>query len=425
MINRQPIGKNVYFTDCGSGWKRVNMTVYLLLPLKKDNLTSSALVPYLLERGTKNLPDNIAIRRKFLGMYGSSLSTSYTTRYPYRVVSVSVSGPDSAYTGDKSGDMLKAGLLLDVLLNPFTENGGFRNDWVDIEKPKLLDAINSIYNDKRDLCAEMLNQAAYTDERALPFDGFAEDLDLIDGVSLYKEYLDILSMATVEIFYTGADAVEVAALCTERFSAFDFRGEVPASGAPVCNERLNTKKTVMDVEQDKLAMLFSTGKAGSLKDYHALRQGSVILGGSAYSRLFNNIREKQSLCYYISSEQTLKPGIGIAVESGMSHENLLRVVDGVRNELRSLGDNGPTEDEMITVHEIFKNSFSSIRDSAGSLMNYYFNRLVRDGFIGEPEDELRDILATPTENITELIHQLKPRAMAVVEANDGEEEAIR
>ena len=423
MINRRNIGKNVFFTSCGSGWKRVNMSVYLLFPLKKENLTSTALIPYLLERGTKDLPDNMAIRRKLLGMYGSTLSTVYTTRYPYRVITVSISGPDSAFTGDKAGDMLKAELLLDALLDPYVENGGFRGDWVEIEKPKLLDAINSIYNDKRDLCAEMLNQAAYDDERSLPFDGFADDLDSIDGASLYGVYQDVLHQARVEIFYTGANADAVADLCARRFAAFEFQGITPVFGAPVDNIIPNEKRVTMDVEQDKLSMLFTTGKQGGLEDYNALRQGSVILGGSAYSRLFNNIREKQSLCYYISSVQTLKPGLGIAVESGMSHENLDRVINGVNDEITALGKNGPTPDEINTVREVFKNSFASVRDSAGSIMGYYFNRLVRDGFMGEPEDELQDILNVPVDSITGIIGQMKLRALSVVEPDCGNKES--
>lgn len=422
MINRRPIANNVYFTDCGSGWKRVNMNVNLLFPLKREDLTSSALIPYMLERGTRELPDKMAIRRRLLGMYGSSLSTAYSTRWPYRVVSVSVSGPDSAWTGDKAGDMLKAELLLDVLLDPYLENGAFKGEWVDIEKPKLLDAINSIYSDKRDLCAELLNRAAYSDERALPFDGFAEDLDSITGSSLYEEYRDILRKARVEIFYTGTEAGAVAELCAKRFAGCEFEGIEPVSGAPVDNEIVNTERISMDVEQDKLSMLFTTGRNGSLQDYHALRLGSAILGGTAYSRLFNNIREKQSLCYYISSVQTLKPGVGLAVESGMSHENLQKVIDGVSAEIASLGTNGPTAEEMNTAHEVFKNSFASLRDSAGTLMGYYFNRLVRDGFMGEPEDELRDILNTPAEYIADIIGSMRLRAMSVVQqAGEGEE----
>ena len=413
MIERKTIADGVRFFRCGGGFRKNRMVVYLHFPLTRETLTSSALVPYLLERGTRNLPDNILLRRTLQGMYGAQLSSGYGLRGMSRVLDFSISGADGSLVGEGE-DVRRARLLLDVLLDPALEGGAFRADWLDIEKGKLRDAIRAVVNDKRDYCHARLAKAAYDDVRALPDDGIEDDLDDVTPDKLYRDYRDILSNAQIEIFFVGEGADEIEALCRERFAALTRSPAAVPAIPPLTYTELRTTTEAMPVEQDKLAQLYTTGSTLDAREYAALRLGSFLFGGGATSRLFNNVREKESLCYYVSSSQTLRPGGGIVVDSGVSHQNLDRVRDAIARELRALVKDGPTEVELRDAKLYFESAFRGIGDTARSVTAYHFNRIVRDGETGEPEDELRLIRSVSADEIIEVLSRLTLRAESTI-----------
>ncbi len=419
MIRTENIGDGVRFHFCGGGFKKNRMEVFLRFPLERRTLTPSALLPYLLERGTREIPDNTMLKRTLQGMYGAKLDTGYSSRNLYRVLDAGISGADGALVGEGE-DVRRARLLLDVLFDPYNENGEFKSEWVDIEREKHRETINAAINDKRDYCFQKLDEVAFDDERSLPDDGFPEDLSDITPGSLFQSYRNVLKDAEADIFFVGEDSGRISELCKERFSSFERAPRAAKKLVPINYDAPRVSTITMPVEQDKLAMLFSTGTQLTGREYAALRLGSVMLGGSATSRMFNNIREKQSLCYYISSMQTLKPGGGLVIDCGMAKENREKVAQAALHELKALSSDGPLESELSDAKLLFQNIYMGIGDSARSLISYHYGRIMREGATGEPEDELSEILSVKSDEICDVLSRLKLCAQSVVTA--GEEQ---
>lgn len=415
-VKRERLHDGVHFTSCGGGFKRSRMTVFLRFPLSRGSLTPSALLPYIMTRGTKSVPDTVMLKRMLERMYGSSLDADFITHGMSRIVSVSVTGPDASLLGEGGENVRRAGLLLDAVLAPYTEGGAFKPEWVEIEKDKLRDEIRSVANDKRELCLRRLDSAAYDDERGLPEDGFEEDIDGITPQRLYEAYKKILNESDIEIFFAGECPEEIRELCRQRFEGVKTEGADIAAPRPIVYDSVRTVSQTLPVEQDKLAVLYSTGRVEKGASRAALRAGIEIFGGSATSRLFNNVREKKSLCYYIGARYSHTPGGGMYADCGVSHENAETALRAVDEELEAFVKTGPTRDELLNNRLFFRSVYGSVGDNASGLIGYCFSRLLEDGEITEPERELELVEKATAGEIVEAMSRLKKRAVSAITA---------
>ncbi len=415
-VEREKLYDGVHFTSCGGGFRRSRMTVFLRLPLSRETLTASALLPYVMTRGTEGVPDTLALKRTLEGMYGSSLDASYLLNGMSRIVGVSVTGPDASLLGGGGENARRAGLLLDAVLAPFARDGAFRADWVEIEKDKLREAISSVAGDKREMCLRRLDAAAYDDARALPEDGLEEDIDGITPESLYDAYKRVLAESEIEIFFAGENPGEALEMCSRRFEGRAAgRAKIPAL-EPLCYDEVRRSALSASVEQDKLAVLYSTGRVETGESRAALRAGIEIFGGSATSRLFGNVREKKSLCYSIGARYSPLPGGGMYADCGVAHKNIETVQRAIDDELGEFIKNGPTPEEIENNRLLFRSIYGSVGDSASGLIGYCFSRLLEDGVITEPEHELTLIEKAGADEMVEALSRLKKRAVSVITA---------
>lgn len=415
-MTRKEIAKGVFYNEIEGSYKKSVLAVFLASPLKRENLTASALVPFLLERGTKALPDMTLLKRKLNSLYGANLNTSYSSVGFSRIVEGSIDGVDGAFVGESGLSGSRAQLLLDVLFDPAVFEGAFNEEWLDVEREKLREVICAIINEKRDYCLRLLAESFFSlDERGLPNDGFEEDLDAITGKSLFEDYSKIVAGSRVEIIYVGNHCEGLYEKLARTFEGIKVGGESvkELEAVPYCEE----KATVLSlpVEQDKLALGFTCGRLLSERELAALRLGSSLLGGSATSRLFMNVREKQSLCYYAAARISYRSGGGIIVDCGIDHKNTPKAREAILNELNMLAKDGPTEKELTEIKLLFKNILSAVRDTSSSLASYCFNSLARYGRLVTPEEELSVIESITFEEITAMLCLLRLNASCLIE----------
>lgn len=418
-MTRNEISNGVFFNEIEGDYKKSVLSVFLASPLKRDNITSSALIPFLLERGTKEYPDMTLLKRKLNRLYGANLNVSYSSVGFARTIEGSIDGVDDMLVGEKGLSSERARLLLDVLFDPAAENGEFNAEWLDVEHEKLREVIRAIINEKRDYCLKLLAESFFClDERGLPNDGFEEDLDKITAKSLYNDYKKIITDSSVEIIYVGRRCEGLFEMLKSTFADIKVGDAAVKELAPVpyCEE----KATVLSlpVEQDKLALGFTCGRLLSEREMAALRLGSSLLGGSATSRLFMNVREKMSLCYYAASRTSFRSGGGIIIDCGIDHKNTEKAREAIMNELYMLAKDGPTEKELTEIKLLFKNILSSVRDTSSSLASYCFNSLARYKRVVTPEEELSVIESLSSEEIIAALSLLKLNASCLIQKEE-------
>ena len=81
-------------------------------------------------------------------------------------------------------------------------------------------------------------------------------------------------------------------------------------------------------------------------DYTAMVLANCILGGSPFSKLFMNVREKQSLCYYCAARHDTPKNV-MFVQSGVETKDLDRTEEAILKELNDMKKGNITDDEIL------------------------------------------------------------------------------
>ena len=318
--NRREIMQDVFLTYLpAQRFKTSRMTVQLIAPLQRETAAANALLPAVLSRGTMRHPDMESLSAAMDTLYGATVDSVVRKKGERQCIGFAAGFIDDAFTphGEKLLEPV-AELMGEMLLEPVTRNGSFLAEYVDSEKANLIDAIRSLRNDKRDWADLRLLQEMCRGERyGVDKFGSIARVEKITNQTLFRYYQELLSTAHLELFYCGSADYERVKGALSRALAPLMRGRVVP---PVVAEKCSAPETPreiterMDVTQGKLSMGWRVGT----NDASAMMLANLIFGGYSNSKLFLNVREKLSLCYYASSSYHRSKGI-VTVSSGIEH----------------------------------------------------------------------------------------------------------
>ena len=383
----------------------------LTIPLSEDTATAGALIPEVLYRGTRNHPDMEKLSAATDRLYGASLSAGVRQRGESQCVSVLCSFIDDRYALDGSAVLEPAAALMgEVLLDPVLQDGAFRRDYVESEGANLADRIQARVNDKRSWAVFRLIQEMCAGERyAVDKLGSAEQARAMSPEKLWEAYQALLPAAKVTFYYGGSaepgraeDAVRrsFAPLLTGRTAPVDCWVVAKPKG-PV-----RTAADAMDVTQGKLAMGFRTGGiAVGSAEHPALLVCNTLYGGSANSKLFLNVREKMSLCYYASSMLDKIKGL-MVVSSGVEFAQFDRAQEAILAQLEAVRRGEFTKDELTAAVRTTANSLRGRRDSQAQLEDDQLTRLLFHT-AQEGEELIRAVESVTADQVVEAARKLE------------------
>lgn len=357
------------------------LSATLTVPLRREDATAGALIPEVLYRGSKNYPDMERLSAATDALYGASLGPGVRQRGESQCISFLCSVIDDRYALDGSAVLEPAAALMgEVLLDPAVEDGVFRRDYVKGEGANLADRIKARVNDKRGwsifrLIQEMCAGEAYAVDKL----GDAEEALSMAPERLWADYQALLGRAKVTFYYGGSAQLERVEETVRRAFAPLISGRNAPVECAVPKEPAGPVRTVtdrMDVTQGKLAMGFRTGGVtmGS-PDYPALLVCNALYGGSANSRLFLNVREKLSLCYYASSLIDKLKGL-LVVSSGVEFGDFDKAQEAILAQLDELRAGRFTGEEQNAAIRTVVNSLRGRLDSQGAMEDDCVTRLV-------------------------------------------------
>ncbi|MEG0833002.1 MAG: insulinase family protein [Oscillospiraceae bacterium] len=403
MIERKEIAKGIFLSKLDGNYKKTALSVFLRMDTTRENVTAGALLPQLLERGTRKYRDTVELRRYLNKLYGAGLSATPMKFGSTRITEININGVAGAFVGEPV-DELRAKLLLETLFEPNASDAAFDAEWTGVEKNKLGEYIKSSINDKRTYCLEML-EAEYckNDVRGLPDSGLLSDIDAITPESIYDYYRSLISQSQVEIVCAGKLDGDMQ---SDFFNEFERVNRAPkelAAQAPIAKRKPVVVSRQMDVVQDKLAMLFNCGFYLCEREQAVMRVANAILGGAPTSRLFMNVREKQSLCYYCSSRIGNNTGGTLTIDVGTEKADALRARDAIEREFEVLRENGVGKKELAETKLLFKNMLTGVRDTANSYISNYYVALLKNGYPKTPEAELAELMTVTSDEICELL----------------------
>ncbi len=399
----------VYLTVLSTDKFKTNcLSLNLLRPLCKEEAALNALLPDVLLRGCRMCPDMAAIAAWLDERYGAGVQATARKKGEVQAIGFFLDYIDEKFAPDENLTEDICGLLGSFLLEPVLEDGVFRRDYVEGEKVNLINAIMSQINDKRTYASIRLRQEMFKKERyGVSKYGDQEDVEQITAENLYAHYRNILETSQIEILYTGQlPAQTVRGYLLKVLSGLP-RGQIVAVGTetgsmPVASREITE---VMDVSQGKLVMGFRTDITYDDPRYPALLLINGIYGGSLTSKLFMNVREKLSLCYYASSGIDPFKGV-VIVSSGVDGDKYETAKAEIFAQLDACCDGDITEEELISTRSYLISSLRSSGDSPYSMDNFYLGRIIA-GHSYEPETLAQALEQVTMEELQETAKGLK------------------
>ncbi|CDA10893.1 EF-P 5-aminopentanol modification-associated protein YfmF [Intestinibacter bartlettii] len=403
------IGKNVKLTLIPESKFKTNLiSVYIQRKLDRNEVTKNALLPGILKSGCNKYKTLGQLTDREEELYGSYLHAGASKRGESQVLGFSILSVNEKYLDEKIlGQCIE--FLNEIINNPLVIDGGFNEEYLNIEKEILKDSIMSIINDKGNYAMKRTNEIMFEGEPySINGKGYIEDLDTIDRVSLYEHYKEVLKTSPIEIMIEGEfEESEVVELIKEKFQ-FD-RGniiDIPKEEYYKEVDKVKEVKENMDIAQGKLVMGYRCNVDYLDEEkYYSLLLGSRILGGGADSKLFINVREKESLCYTIYST-IQKSKSTMMVCSGIEAQNYEKTVNLVKEQVQKLKDGDITESEISNAKIAFINSLNSLNDEIGRISDFYFSQSISKN--KSDLDQIKNMINKSTkEDIVEAVKNIE------------------
>lgn len=403
---RIEISKGVFLNIINENKFKSNLlSYYFIRPLTRDEVTINTLMSLVLKRGTKNYPNSIDVEKKLEELYGSNLSVGINKRGEKQVIRFTMEWAKSNYVGEEYDDEIIQ-ILKEIIFDPVLEDQNFLKRYVSQEKENLRRKIENKINNKGAYATERCLESMCKNERygIYPL-GYVEDLEGIDEKSLYEHYKKFVKTSTIEIFYVGHVDEKIIGCLKKNLDI--PRGEIISIPDDVLVDSVQTKNMVvdeLDVNQGKLVIGYRAGIHHNDRLYNPLLLASDILGGGPNSKLFKNVREKESLAYYISSSIYKYKSI-MLIDSGIEFDDFDKTVEIIRQQLDELKDGNFSDEDISKSIKSIRSSTESIRDSIFLISEFFFSQLI-SGDKRSLEKVLEDFQKVTKEEIIEAANKI-------------------
>ncbi|WP_339320245.1 pitrilysin family protein [Paenibacillus sp. FSL R10-2734] len=358
-------------------FKTYAISLYAGIPLDENTVTSTALAPFVLRRGTATYPETTQFRERLEELYGAGFGFDIYKRGDYQIVQFRMDTINDSFVQSQESLLEESFAFLgEVLTRPLVEDGSFRPSYVATERETVRKKLESIVNDKIRYAAERCIEEMCRNEpyRLHPL-GQRADLDHITPKSLYESYNSWLDEAILDLYVVGdTTAEEVEKLVQRHFGRVQSEvGLYSSKFVPVSVNEVRTVEEKLDVNQGKLNLGLRTSITYKDDTYASALMYNGILGGYPHSKLFVNVREKASLAYYASSRYDGHKGIG-TIQSGIETQNYGKAVEIIEQQLEEMKAGNISDLELSQTKAMIRNQLSEIPDSAFEMISYDFNR---------------------------------------------------
>ncbi len=353
-------------------------SVSLLRHLSRENAAKDCIIPRVLKRGCSRYPDMASLSAALDELYGAVAEPALRQRGEVLCTGFVSSFVDGRYLPGNPDTLEKTvGLVAQLLLDPATRDGLLSAEYVNSEKEILCDDIRACVNDKRAYAARRLRETmcAGEDYAAYAY-GSLESVEKINYVTLTRYYREMLAESEIYMFYCGsADIARVELAVKEAFAALPradaFVETVTDVRTTVDEERYITEE--MDVLQGNLSIGFRMGETMYRPNYAAISVFNTIYGGGVTSKLFNNVREKLSLCYYASSSVDSHKGI-MTVASGIEPDKYSEALGEILRQLDDCREGSISDREFDTAKSYLTAAVRSYGDSQRLMDDFYLTQ---------------------------------------------------
>jgi predicted Zn-dependent peptidase len=370
------LGLHLLATD---KFKTNTLVLNLQRPLAEGSVTRTALVPYVLTRGSAKYPSVREMQGQLDHLYGSYLNADVYKLGERQIMQFRLEVPNGKFLPGRPQLLREAiAFMHEVITQPVLEGQGFKESFVALEKDALRKRVEGLFNNKAQYARLRCTEAMCPDEAyRLYSGGRIEDLPAITPENLYQDYLELLKTAPMDLYIVGD--IEEEAVAEELGNVFRFPGRTATPlDSPIKTGKAGAVKTVVDqhdVNQGQLVLGLRTPVTYPDDEYLAMLMYNGVLGAFAHSKLFVNVRERESLAYTARSRYDSMKGL-VFVMAGINIEDHDRALAVIHEQLEAMKAGEISDAELEQTRAMALNTYREAYDSPGALINLAFESQV-------------------------------------------------
>ena len=408
--------------------KMSRLSFNFILPADKERSPLTRLMLAVMMRGSRKYPSVVKINRALDEFYGATVTWRVNAVGGRHIFRISCEMLNNRYrlAGDERNILLGvAGIVLDILLDPLLDENGLLDEKnIESEKKIAIDAIMAKINDQKAYSADRCRKYMLGDDiSAVSSEGNVEQVAGFSVRELTENIAYFLENSVLECYYVGEEDAEDIAntidMALSRVKRGDAALGLTEKAFTTDRAEVQSIDEKMDVSQGRLNIGCVCGTVMSDGDYYAMNLFNEIFGGSSVAKLFTNVREKQSLCYYCYSSYHSANGT-IMINCGIKKENRDKALFEIENQLLAMQGGEFTDDEMKTAKKTILSGMRQINDSPSALEAFSFRRLLA-GVCEELGDAAESIERVTREDIIAAAKKVKIDTVYFL-SGDGEEE---
>lgn len=382
----------------------------LTTKINKQNATKNALVSLILRRGTKNLQSQEEISKKLEDMYGANFDCGIDKIGDNHVIKFYLESLNDNYLPEKDNNFEKSlETILEIVFNPQVENNKFKEEYFKLEKEKLKQIIEGKKDNKSVYAFNRCIEEMYKDK---PFGiykfGTLEELEKITNEELYNYYQELIKTCKIDIFVSGdiKENIKEKVEENENIRKLQEREADYIKDSMQSNfvDKENIVEEKLDITQGKLVIGIDLKQEDENSKNIALVYNG-ILGGTANSKLFQNVREKASLAYTASSNY-LRQKANIFIRCGIEIGNYEKALKIIKEQLEDMKNGNFTEEEIQNTKQCVISTVQGIPDEQDTEITYYFGQELT-GTQNSIDEYIQNIKSVTKEQIIDLANTVK------------------
>ena len=346
-------------------YKTIRIFIRFTARLQQEVITKRSLLSSMLETNSLNYPDQTKLSAKLAELYGASFGLSVRKKGNLHWLNVGISFVNGEYVNDPNLFSQAVDFLKEVLFYPNIKNRQFDQLTFDLEKNNLRLYFESLKEDKQTFASYALQELYFENspEQKIPSLGVVEEIDKITARSLAAYYQEMMANDQIDIFVVGDVDPDKAA---------EAVGQLPFEPRETAHPELfytqpqvnivKERQVREPIVQAKLNLAYQTNVYYDEPERFALMVFNGLFGGFPHSKLFMNVREKESLAYYASSSVDTFRGF-MSVQTGIDEKNRNQVLRLIHEQLESLRNGEITDLELAQTKAMLRNQYLLSLDS--------------------------------------------------------------
>lgn len=386
-------------------FRSINIKVLLKDEIRKEDITKRNFLAEYLILTTKKYKTRQELSLKIQELYSLFLSAYNTRIGNYLITKFNLSMLDPKYTEScMLNDSID--LLSEVIFNPNQKNGKFDSNSFNIVKRGILNEIKTLKENPKDyanikMFENMDKNAPYSYNGY----GYLEDLEKIDEKNLYEYYKDFIKTASVDIYVIGNfDEKEMIRIIKEKLNFKTLKKEKKDI---YVKNNINKEKTIIEKDNFNQSKLAIGCKLKDLTDFerkYVINMYNMILGGGFNSKFMQEIREKNSLAYYINSS-VLKADNILLIQSGISANNFKKVISSIKKIMKEMEHGNIKESELENSKTEYLSLLDEINDSIDSILeNKIATSLLNLDEFSVRKEKMKEVTIKDISNLAKKVH---------------------